>query len=186
MDKNLNAVRRAFGLLFVTIAIAVAVAAMLSELILLYNGSMVYYAAVWFSSICVAIGLLFYRSPSVVHNLRQRFREGTGLPKIMKAINGLSWATPFALIPVFPAYYPYLVLLGIGLGNVSTYIIFRHMHGFVFREQFIVGVVSLSALPLLVAIKSLNAVSDDVLLLLLRLSIALAYGIGGTYALQFE
>jgi len=186
MNRNLDGVRRAFGLLFVTIAIAVAVAAMLSELIFLYNGSMVYYATVWFSSIIVAIGLLFYRSPSIVHNLRERFRESTGLPKIMKAVNGLSWATPFALISVFPAYYPYLVLLGIGLGNVSTYIIFRHTHRFAFLEQFIVGMISLAALPLLVALKSLNAISDDVLLLLVRLCIALAYGIGGTHALQFE
>ena len=186
MNRNLDGARRAFGLLFITIAIAVAVAAMLSELILLYNGSIVHYATVWFSSICVAIGLLFYRAPGIVHNLKERFRVTTGWPKIMKAVNGLSWAIPFALIPVFPAYYPYLVLLGIGLGNVSTYIIFRHMHGFAFREQLMVGVISLAALPLLVAIKSLNAVSDDALLLLLRLSIALAYGIGGTYALQFE
>jgi len=186
VNRNSDGVRRSFGLLFLTVAIAVAVAAMLSELIFLHNGSMVYYAAVWFSSICIAIGLLFYRSPSVVHNLRQRFRESTGLPKIMKVINGLSWATPFAFIPVFPVYYPYLVLLGIGLGNVSTYLIFRHMRGLAFGEQLIVGVISLSALPLLVAVKSLNAVSDDALLLLVRLCIALAYGIGGTYALQFE
>ena len=186
MNRNLDGVRRAFGLLFVTIAIAVAVAAMLSELIFFYNGSMVHYAIVWFSSICIAIGLLFYRSPGIVRNLRARFRQSTGLPKIMKAVNGLSWATPFALIPIFPAYYPYLVLLGIGLGNVSTYLIFRRMHRFTFIEQFIVGVISLAALPLLVALKSLNAISDDVLLLLVRLCIALAYGIGGTHALQFE
>ncbi len=183
MSRKSDGVRRAFGLLFTTIAIAVAVAAMLSELVSLYHGSIVYYAIVWFSSISVAIGLLFYRSRGITHNLRERFKESKEWPKIMKAVNGLSWATPFALMPVFPAYYPYLVLLGIGLGNVSTYIIFRHMHASAFREQLLVGVISLAALPLLVAIKSLNVVSDDVLLLLLRLFIALAYGIGGMYAL---
>lgn len=183
MSRKSDGVRRAFGLLFMTIAIAVAAAAMLSELVLLYHGPLVYYAIVWFSSISVAIGLLFSRSPGIVHNLRERFRESRGWPKIMKAVNGLSWATPFALIPVFPAYYPYLVLLGIGLGNISTYLVFRHMRASAFREQLIVGIISLAALPLLVAIKSLNAVSDDVLMLLLRLCIALAYGVGGMYAL---
>ncbi len=184
MSRKSDGVRRAFGLLFMTIAIAVAVAAMINELVLLYHGSIVYYAIVWFSSISVAIGVLFSRSRGITHNLRERFKESKEWPKIMKVINGLSWATPFALITVFPAYYPYLVLLGIGLGNVSTYLVFKYMRASAFREQLIVGVISLTALPLLVTIKSLNAVSDDVLLLLLRLCIALAYGIGGTYALM--
>ncbi len=183
MSRNLASIRRAFGLLFVTIAIAVAVAAMLSELALFYHGPLFSYAIIWISCIAMAMGSLFSRSPSTVPNLRERFKESRGWPSSMKGINGISWAAPFALIPFFPAQYPYLVLLGIGLGNVSTYLVFRHMGASAFREQLIVGAISLASLPFLLAMKSLNVVPDDALYLILRLCIALAYGVGGIYAL---
>lgn len=186
MSRETNKVRKAFGLLFVAISISVAIAAVISELILMYKGSVIYYAIAWFSSVSVALGLLFYRSPGIVGDLRGRFKESTGWPSIMKAVNGISWAMPFALIPLFPMYYAYLVLLGIGLGNISTYLVFRHMRAFAFREQLMIGIMVLATVPMLFALKSLNAASDDVLMLILRLSIAAAYGVGGTYALHFD
>ena len=42
-----------------------------------------------------------------------------------KVINGLCWAGPFLAIGLFPSAYQYFILLGIGMGNLSTFILMK-------------------------------------------------------------
>jgi hypothetical protein len=51
---------------------------------------------------------------------------------------------PFATIAIFPYLLPYLVLIGIELGNVSTYLLLRTFNRISNQEQLIVGLVSIS------------------------------------------
>ena len=69
-------------------------------------------------------------------------------PMSAKLLNGLCWAGPFALIPVFQSMYPYLALLGIGAGNICTYDLLRKYSHVSNKEQLLVGIVSISFIPL--------------------------------------
>jgi len=90
------------------------------------------------------------------------------------------------LIAVFPSYYLELILLGIGLGNTSTYLVTRKVSGASFSEQLMVGIISLASLPLIFFLGSSHTFSDDTLQFLTRLFIASAYGAGGAYTFQLE
>jgi hypothetical protein len=125
-------------------------------------------------------------NPDMFKAMSRRFTQSVKWSSGMKAITGICWALPFTLIPLFPDYYSYLILLGIGLGNTSTYLITRKVNGTSFTEQMIVGLVSLAALPVIILIGLSHAVSNDMLQFLARLSIAIAYGAGGSYIFQLE
>jgi hypothetical protein len=104
-----------------------------------------------------------------------------------KALNGLCWAGPFAAIAVFPSLYQYLVLLGIGLGNFSTYLLMKRYSGFDNRDQLIVGLISLAAIPVAVEIDTtIFVVRHDIAIMLSRILISIAYGIGGIYTLIIQ
>lgn len=101
-----------------------------------------------------------------------------------KALNGICWAGPFLAIPIFPTFYQYLILLGIGLGNLSTYILVKKYSGDDNREQLIVAAFSLAALPIALAIDTTIFTSNqDIAVMLSRLLIALSYAAGGVFAL---
>lgn len=105
-------------------------------------------------------------------------------PTSVKAINGLCWAGPFAFIGAFPHYYQYLILLGIGLGNLSTYILMKKYSRLDNKEQLIVSVIALGGIPAALAIDNSSLVaSQDVAVMLSRFLIAAAYAAGGIYAL---
>jgi hypothetical protein len=96
----------------------------------------------------------------------------------------VSWAGPFASIAAFPSLYQYLILLGIGLGNMCTYLMMKKYSGQNNREQLMVGAISLVALPVAFVIdSSLFAQSQDIAVMLSRILIAVAYAAGGAFAL---
>jgi hypothetical protein len=101
----------------------------------------------------------------------------------IKAINGLCWAAPFAAIGAVPSLYQYLILLGIGLGNTSTYIFMRRYSGLANHEQIIVGAISLVAIPIAVLIDTSFVSNQTIAVIVSRLMIAAAYGAGGLFAL---
>ena len=102
----------------------------------------------------------------------------------VKAINGLCWAAPFAAIGAFPSLYQYLILLGIGLGNLSTYLFMRKYSGLNNREQIIVALISLSAIPIAIVIDTSSFItSQTIAVITSRILIAIAYGAGGIYAM---
>jgi hypothetical protein len=111
-------------------------------------------------------------------------KKSINWPAKAKAINGLCWAAPFAVIPIFFHIYQFLILLGIGLGNMSTYFFMRKYNKLDNREQMLVGLVTLLAIPVAIGIDSvLFTTRQDITVMTSRVLISVAYGIGGIYAI---
>jgi hypothetical protein len=111
-------------------------------------------------------------------------RNSISWPMSAKLVNGICWAGPFAMIPIFQSIYPYLVLLGIGTGNLCTYIFLRKYSGLSNKEQYLVGVLSISFIPVALIINhTILQNSTELAPLASRLLVGIAYGIGGIYAL---
>jgi len=104
--------KRAFGFLFIAIAIAIFGATLFGELSF-YSGSLNYYSIVWIISFATIMGIAVYKLRHVLVYIRNRMKTSVKWPTYAKIINGLCWAGPFLLIPVFHSLYPYLILIGI-------------------------------------------------------------------------
>jgi hypothetical protein len=108
-------------------------------------------------------------------------------PMSAKLVNGICWAGPFAMIPIFQFMYPYLVLLGIGAGNICTYSLLRKYSSMSNKEQYLVGILSIAFIPLALIINyTILQDSTDLSPLASRLLIGIAYGVGGFYALSMD
>jgi hypothetical protein len=108
-------------------------------------------------------------------------------PLSAKVINGLCWAGPFAMISIFQSMYPYLVLLGIGAGNICTYHLLRKYSHVSNKEQLLVGIVSISFIPMALVVNyTIFQNSVEFAPLVSRLLIGIAYGVGGFYALLLD
>lgn len=181
-DSNLE-VRRAFGLLFVAVAIFVGTASILSEVVFANKGPTYYYAVIWIGILVITFGVLFQRFKKIIPSIRGRMKNSVKWPTPVKAINGLCWAAPFAAIGIFPSLYQYLILLGIGLGNVSTYVFMKKFSGLVNNEQIIVGGLAMFAIPLAILVDTSFVSNQTVAVIVSRIMIAIAYGAGGVFAL---
>jgi len=104
-------------------------------------------------------------------------------PLSAKIINGLCWTIPFLLIPLFPSIYQFLILAGIGLGNLSTFLLTQKYSNIKNYEQFIVGILSILFIPLAIYIDNSLLSSQNIAIIISRLMIAISYGIGGIFAL---
>lgn len=176
-------VRRAFGLLFIGVAISVGSASVLSEITFEHKDPFYYYAIIWFGSFATTFGVIFGKFRHIGQAIRGRMKNSVKWSPAVKTINGLCWAAPFAAIGVFPILYQYLILFGIGLGNTSTYVFMRKFSGLVNHEQIIVGTISLAAIPLAILIDTSFISNQTIAVIVSRLMIAAAYGVGGIYAL---
>ncbi|MDE1765513.1 MAG: hypothetical protein KGI27_04455 [Thaumarchaeota archaeon] len=183
MQNSPLEVRRAFGLLFVGVAISVGTASVLSEVAFAHSSPLYFYAVIWLGSFAVTFGAIFGRFRHVLQSIRGRMKNSVTWSRPIKAINGLCWAAPFAAIGAFPSMYQYLILFGIGLGNTSTYIFMKKFSGLSNHEQIIVGVMALAAIPMAVFIDTSFVSNQTVAVIVSRLMIAIAYGTGGVYAL---
>jgi hypothetical protein len=179
--------RRAFGILFIAVSISVGVASFLSEIayiIATFPLYYYYYAIIWIVSFGAVFGASSPHLRKAVPAILGRMKTSTGWPAGAKALNGMCWAGPFAAIPAFPSLYQYLILAGIGLGNLSTYFMIKKYSGADNREQLIVALISLAAIPAAIMIDSmLFATHQDIEVLLSRIFIGIAYGAGGLFAL---
>ena len=177
-------IRRIFGFLFICVAAAVAIASVASEILFLNHLPSYLYGVVWLGTFGMIFGFYFMCFKQKIHLIRNRMRNSLSWPRYIKIINGSCWALPFLLIGIFPQYFQYLILLGIGLGNFSTYIfmkIFSHQNN---NEQLLVGLIALLVIPIAIEIDTSLFVShQDVTVLLSRILISISYAIGGTYAL---
>jgi hypothetical protein len=177
-------IRRAFGFLFIAVSIAVGVSAVVSEVVFVNKAPLYYYAIIWFATFSVTFAILFSRFRNVISSIRSRMKNSINWSTRAKALNGLCWAGPFAAIGLFPYLYHYLILLGIGLGNLSTYLLMKKHSGLNNHEQMIVGLISLAAIPIAAGIDmTLFIARQDIAVVLSRLLISVAYGAGGIYAL---
>jgi len=183
MQNSSIEVRRAFGLLFIGVAISVGSASILSEIAFEHNRPIYYYAVIWFGSFAMTFGIIFGKFRHIISSIRGRMKNSVKWPTLIKAINGLCWAAPFAAIGADRSLYPYLILLGIGLGNTSTYIFMKKFSGLANHEQIIVGALSLFAIPLAILIDTSLVSNQTVAVIISRIMIAVAYGAGGIYAL---
>lgn len=176
-------VRRAFGILFVGVAISVGSASALSEVAFEHDSPVYQYAIIWLGAFAITFGVIIGRFRHILRMIRGRMKNSVKWPSPVKGINGLCWAAPFAAIGAFPHLYQYLILLGIGLGNTSTYLFMKKYSGLANHEQIIVGIISLAAIPLAVFVDTSFVSNQTVAVIVSRMMIAAAYGAGGAYAL---
>jgi len=184
MESTQYEVRRIFGLLFICVAIAVAIASIASEIVFLNNLPKYVYGIVWVGVFGIIFSLYFLSFKKRISLIRNRMKNSLSWPLYIKIINGSCWALPFALIAVFPQYFQYLILLGIGLGNFSTYAFMKLFSNQSNKEQILVGLTALLAIPIAIEIDTSLFVShQDIAILLSRILISISYAIGGAYAL---
>lgn len=156
----------------------------LSEISYLNGAPVYYYPIIWLGSFGAVFGAGLPRFRKAAPAIKGRMKTSRKWSTASKVLNGMCWAGPFLAIPAFPAIYQYLILLGIGLGNLSTYILVKKYSGGDNREQLIVASFSLGALPLALAIDSTIFTSNqDIAVMLSRLLIAISYAAGGLFAL---
>jgi hypothetical protein len=177
--------RRAFGFLFICVSVAVGAGSVLSEIAFLNELPLYYYAIIWLGSFGAVFGAGAGKFRKAAPAIRGRMKTSAKWSTGAKALNGICWAGPFVAIAAFPSLYQYLILLGIGLGNLSTWLLIKKYSGSDNREQLIVAVISLAAIPAAIAIdSSIFAAQQDIAVMLSRILIAVAYAAGGAYALS--
>ncbi|MFZ0511943.1 MAG: hypothetical protein WAM14_10080 [Candidatus Nitrosopolaris sp.] len=179
--------RRAFGLLFIGVSVAVVIGAVLSEVAAKYNAPVYEFVIIWLVSFGATFGAIFRKFRRVIFSVRARMKNSFKWPIGAKVVNGLCWAAPFASIGMFPSMYQYLILVGIGLGNFSTYLLMKKYSHLENREQMIVGLISLASIPISIGIgMTLFALRHDLAVFLSRMLIAIAYAAGGIYAVTVK
>jgi hypothetical protein len=206
-QKNSNSTgqeNKLFGTFFIAISIAVAVASIFSEIIFLNKLPSYYNAFIWIGSFVLTFIFLLYKERDILwSSLRSRMKNSIKWPMRAKIINGMCWTGPFAAIPLLPSLFPYLILAGIGSGNISTYLLLKkygdannsksksnnngnHNSG-AGREQIVVGLISLTAIPIVFEVHTgMLTVREDMAILLSRILISFAYAAGGIYAIMIK
>ncbi len=182
MESSSVEIRQAFGFLFICVSIAVVVGAILSEVVFQNNLPFYYYGIVWIGSFGVIIGSSFRKFAKILPMIRQRMKNSVKWPWYVSTINGICWAGPFVAIAAFPSMLQYLILLGIGLGNLSTYLIMKKFSNQDNKEQMIVGCIAIISIPVAIFIDTQLVILQDVAVLLSRILIAISYAAGGIYA----
>ena len=184
-NKSAIEARKAFGILFILVSIAVVTASFLSEIAhIIASFPFYYYVIIWLISFGAVFGASSSRLRKAVPAILGRMKTSTKWSVGAKAINGICWAGPFAAIAAFPSLYQYLILAGIGLGNLSTYLMIKRYSGADNREQLIVAMTSLAAIPAALVIDSmLFATRQDIAVMMSRIFIGIAYAAGGMFAL---
>jgi len=177
-------IRRAFGIFFINIAISISIGSILCEIAYRNNFPFYSYVIIWLMVFGIVFGLQFRKFKVIFSSIRQRMKFSTKWSTPIKSINGLCWALPFTLIAVFPDLSQYLLLLGIGLGNISTFVFMKKFSGFTNKEQLIVGIFSIILIvPAFVIDSSIFYETQDIAVMVSRLFIGLSYAIGGFYAI---
>src|SRR5690242_7831644 len=103
MQQNPIEVRRAFGILFIGVSIAVGVAAVLSEIAFVNKIQTFYYVIIWCGSFGITFGIIFARFRKIISSIKGRMKNSVKWSRNVKAVNGLCWAAPFVAISAFPA-----------------------------------------------------------------------------------
>ncbi len=185
MHRNQRIESRAFGFLFISIAIAVLTGTIVNEFLSNYHIPIYYQLLSWVMIFTLILGITFTKMKNLFHSIRNRMKNSIKWPLHAKIINGLSWAGPFLAIPVFNSFSQYLILLGIGTGNISTYLLIKSYSNYDNKEQFVVGIIALFMIPVLFLLDMiLNSILvHQHVLVLSRLFVAISYGVGGIYAL---
>ena len=199
MEKISNSTGRdqLFGIFFIAISIAIALVSILSEIAFLNKWPSYYNPVIWIGSFVISFTSLLYNKRNIWSSLRNRMKNSIKWPLHAKIINGICWAGPFAAIAILPFLFPYLILAGIGSGNVSTYLLLKRYKNINYnnddngsdagRGQFIVGLISLVAIPIVFEVHTnMFTVRDDISIMLSRFLISFAYAVGGIYSIMVK
>lgn len=186
MPGNVGIESRAFGFLFISIALAVLAGSIINEFLATHHVSVYYQILSWILIFAFVLGITFTKIKDLLHSIRNRMKNSIRWSLNAKIINGLSWAGPFLAIPIFQPFAHYLILLGIGTGNISTYFLINYYSNYKNREQFIVGILAIGMIPVLFLVDVLLApvLVHQHILTLSRIFVAISYGVGGVYALN--
>jgi hypothetical protein len=186
LPGNVGIESRAFGFLFISIAIAVLSGTIINEFLASHSIPIYYQLLSWILVFIFVLGIAFTKLKNLFRSIRNRMKNSIRWPLHVKIINGLSWAGPFLAIPIFHPIAHYLILLGIGSGNISTYFLIKRYSKYDNKEQFIVGILAIIMIPVLFIIDVLLApvIVHQHVLTLSRIFVAISYGIGGIYALN--
>ena len=179
IEKNRNSGN---GILFIFISLAVFSATIISYIIDQKVDNFIIHIIVWI--LCFFVYFLIFKSKIIqsLHIIRNKIRKSTGWSPIMKLINGLCWAAPFGLGALIPSIHEYLILAGIGLGNLSTFIIFMVNDKIKNMDQFIVGLISIISIGIIILLYNYDIIAKASGDFLARILISVAYGIGGIYS----
>ena len=187
---------RLFGIFFIAISIAVALASVLTEIAFLNKWPIYYSVVIWIGSFVITfIFLLYNRRNLIWSSLRARLKNSIKWPLHAKIINGICWAGPFSIIALLPSLFPYLILAGIGFGNISTYLFLKKYRNINYNKynssdanqgQLIVGLISLIAIPIVFEVYTIVTAREDIVSLLSRYFISFAYAVGGIYNIMVK
>jgi hypothetical protein len=184
INPGINDTRRAFGILFLAVSTAIGLGSILTEIAFIRRVPNFSYVVIWVGSFSLTFAVFFAKFRRSIAFIRNRMKNSVKWPANAKAINGLCWAGPFIAIPAFVHLYQFLILLGIGLGNISTYLLMRKYSKLDNREQMIVGLISLFSIPVAIGIDSIMfSTQQDIAVMTSRVLIAIAYAAGGIYAI---
>lgn len=157
---------------------------------------MYYSVVIWIGSFVITfIFLLYNRRNLIWSSLRVRLKNSIKWPLHAKIINGICWAGPFSIIAVLPSLFPYLILAGIGFGNISTYLLLKKYRNINYNKrnssdasqgQLIVGLISLIAIPIVFEVYTMVTAREDIVSLLSRYLISFAYAVGGIYDIMIK
>ena len=157
---------------------------------------MYYSVVIWIGSFVITfIFLLYNRRNLIWSSLRVRLKNSIKWPLHAKIINGICWAGPFSIIAVLPSLFPYLILAGIGFGNISTYLLLKKYRNINYNKrnssdasqgQLIVGLISLIAIPIVFEVYTMVTAREDIVSLLSRYFISFAYAVGGIYDIMIK
>ena len=170
------------SIIFIYISLSVFSATVVSYFISKNVHSLYLYFFIWFA--CFSIFFLIFKIKIIksFYLIQNKIKTSTKWPLSMKAINGICWALPFGLAALIPSIHEYLILVGIGLGNISTFAIFLVNNKTKNVDQLIVGIISIISILIIIFLydgKVINKIDGE---FLARILISIAYGIGGIYS----
>lgn len=167
-----------FSLLFFSISLWVGLSSILSHIVVVYTLDYFFYYIIWIGSFFFSVSFFLKPIMSERKLLRDRFSKSISWPIFIKLINGITWALPFILILFFQKYYPFLLLTGLSLGNISTSIFLKKYSNIFSIEQTVTGMVLIfSLIGTIMYQKYLDDFEGT--LLLSRIMISLSYFVGG-------
>jgi hypothetical protein len=180
--NNENIEKSDNGILFIFISLSVFSATILSHIIDLKYNYFFLDTIIWVG--CFLMFFIIFRGKIIqsLHIIRNKIRKSTTWSTSMKLINGLCWAAPFGLGALIPSIHEYLILAGIGLGNLSTFMIFMINNKLKNMDQFIVGLISIISIGLIILLYNVNLIDKSSGDFLARILISVAYGVGGIYS----
>jgi hypothetical protein len=170
------------GMIFIYISLSILTATIISA-IFSREINYYFYAMIWIGSFLGFFLLFRTRIIDSVKTIKTRIKKSTGWPLTIKIINGICWAGPFFFAVFMPVIHEFLILLGIGLGNISTALIFLKYNRLKNKDQMIVGLICLISIVIIMVLYQYDLVAKVQGEFLARILISIAYGIGGVYSL---